>query len=65
MKYKFYSISDKNKEAIDKIEARDYKEALIHFTENKKLSITEFLKLYKVTNQVDEKRRFTFRRNKP
>ena len=63
MKYKFYSKSDKNKEAIGKVEARGYKEALNHFSEKKKLSIAEFSKLYEVTNNTNGKRRFTFRRD--
>ena len=63
MIYKFYSKYDKNKEAIGKVEARNYKEALIHFSEHKKLPIYQFTKLYEVTNNTDGKRRFTFRRN--
>ena len=63
MIYKFYSRNDKNKEAIGKVEARNYKEALIHFAEHKKLPLDQFTKLYAVTNNTDGKRRFTFRRN--
>ena len=63
MIYKFYSKYDKDKEAIGKIEARGYKEALNHFAEKKKLSLEQFSKLYEVTNNTDGKRRFTFRRD--
>ena len=63
MIYKFYSKYDKNKEAVGKIEARDYKEALNYFSEKKKLSLKQFSKLYEVTNNTDGKRRFTFRRD--
>ena len=59
MKYKFYSKNSKNKEAIGKVEAKNYKEALIYFSGVKKLSIEEFQKLYKITNYTDGKR-FTF-----
>ena len=43
MKYKFYSKNDKNKEAISKVEAKNYKEALTYFSEKKKLSILMIL----------------------
>ena len=63
MKYKVYSRNDKNKEAIGKVEARSYKEAINYFAEKKKLPLDQFTKLYAVTNNTDGKRRFTFRRN--
>lgn len=63
MIYKFYSRNDKNKEAIGKVEARNYREALNHFAEKKKLPLDQFTKLYEVTNNTDGKRRFTFRRS--
>ena len=63
MKYKFYSRSDESKEAIGKVEASDFKEALKHFSEIKKLSRTQFLKLYEISNKTDEKKRFPFRGN--
>ena len=63
MIYKFYSKYDKNKEAIGKVEARNYREALNHFAEKKKLPVDQFTKLYEVTNNTDGKRRFTFRRS--
>ena len=59
MKYKFYSRNSKRKEAIGKVEARNYKEALNYFAQVKKLPIEEFQKLYEVTNYTDGKR-FTF-----
>ena len=63
MIYKFYSKYDKHKEAIGKIEAKDYKEAINHFAEFKKLPLEKFNKIYEVTNNTDGKKRFTFRRN--
>jgi predicted transcriptional regulator len=62
MKYKFYSKNSKSKEAIGKVEARSYREALIYFAGKKKLTVEEFNKLYEVTNKTDGKR-FTFRRD--
>lgn len=56
MKYKFYSKSSKRKEAIGKVEARTYREALQYFADKKKLSVEEFQKLYEVTNYTDGKR---------
>ena len=56
MKYKFYSKSSKRKEAIGKVEARTYREALEYFAQRKKLSVEEFQKLYEVTNYTDGKR---------
>ena len=49
MKYKFYSRNDKNKEAIGKVEARSYKEAINYFVKMKQLPKNEFLKLFLVT----------------
>ena len=45
MIYKFYSKYDKNKEAIGKVEAKNYKEALNYFADFKKLSIDKFNKI--------------------
>jgi hypothetical protein len=59
MKYKFYSKNSKRKEAIGKVEARNYKEAIEFFSQKKQLTIEEFQKLYEVTNYTDGKR-FTF-----
>jgi hypothetical protein len=59
MKYKFYSKNSKKKEAIGKVEARSYKEAIEFFSKKKQLPIEEFQKLYEVTNYTDGKR-FTF-----
>ena len=56
MKYKFYSRNSKKKEAIDKVEARTYREAVHYFAERKRLSVEEFQKLYEVTNYTDGKR---------
>ena len=63
MIYKFYSKSDGSKETIGKVEASDFKEALKHFSEIKKLGRKQFLKLYEISNQTDGEKRFTFRRN--
>ena len=43
-------------EAIGKIEAKTYREALHHFANKKRLSVEEFQKLYEVTNYTDGKR---------
>ena len=59
MKYKFYSKNSKKKEAIGKVEAKNYKEAVSYFAQKKKLGIQEFEKLYEVTNYTDGKR-FSF-----
>lgn len=56
MKYKFYSKNSRKKEAIGKVEARTYREALQYFADKKKLSVEEFQKLYEVTNYTDGKR---------
>ena len=56
MKYKFYSKNSKRKEAIGKVEAKTYREALEYFSQRKKLSVEEFQKLYEVTNYTDGKR---------
>ena len=56
MKYKFYSRNSKKKEAIGKVEAKTYREALHYFAEKKKLSVEEFQKLYEVTNYTNGKR---------
>jgi len=59
MKYKFYPRNSKKKEAIGKVEAKTYREAVHYFAERKKLPVEEFQKLYEVTNYTDGKR-FTF-----
>ena len=46
MKYKFYSKNSKKKEAIGKVEARSYKEAIEFFSQKKRLTTEEFQKLY-------------------
>ena len=56
MKYKFYSKNSRKKEAIGKVEARTYREALQYFADKKKLSVEEFQKLYEVTNYTNGKR---------
>ena len=56
MKYKFYPRNSKKKEAIGKVEAKTYREAVHYFAERKKLSVEEFQKLYEVTNYTDGKR---------
>lgn len=56
MKYKFYSKNSRKKEAIGKIEAKTYREAVQYFADKKKLSIEQFQKLYEVTNYTDGKR---------
>ena len=56
MKYKFYSRNSKKKEAIGKVEAKTYREALHHFANKKRLSVEEFQKLYEVTNYTNGKR---------
>ena len=56
MKYKFYSRNSKKKEAIGKVEAKTYREAVHYFAERKRLSVEEFQKLYEVTNYTDGKR---------
>lgn len=59
MKYKFYSKNSKRKEAIGKVEAQSYNEALTYFAGKKKLSVEEFQKLYEVTNYTDGGRKFS------
>ena len=61
--YYFYSRNDSKKESIGKVEANSFKEALKYISEIKKLSRTQFLKLYEISNKTDGKKRFTFRRD--
>ena len=55
MKYKFYSKSDKNKEAIGTVEAKDFKEAVQYFANLKRLTLEQFNDIYKVSNYVRRK----------
>jgi hypothetical protein len=46
--YLYYSKSDLNKEPIDRVLAYDYAGALDYFSNRKKISKKEFLKLYTI-----------------
>ena len=59
---KFITEQAAKKETIGKIEASNFKEALKHFSEIKKLPRVQFSKLYEISNKTDGKKRFPFRR---
>ncbi len=48
MEFYFYSISDKEKEPVNKKKFGSYEEALDYFSASKQLSTNEFLKLFKI-----------------
>jgi len=47
--YCYYSNLDKKFEIIDKVKAKDYSEALEHFSNKKQLDQETFTKLYTIT----------------
>jgi len=46
--YYFYSKNDTKKEAIDKVIALNYEDALEHFTNRKQIDVNLFMSLYNI-----------------
>jgi len=51
--YYYYAKNDPNKEAIDKILAFDFENALMHFASKKQMDERVFLTLFEIVNSYE------------
>jgi len=55
--YYFYYKNDSKKEPIDKVIAQDEKNALVYFTERKKMNEETFKQIYNIEKHVEAESR--------